>query len=75
MFRNHRFDKWLCHMSKRLQYVFRSLKAGCRLSYRFGEHLYLKVRTLTGFVINIINTRTNDVLGQIHDDGRVCQCG
>ena len=75
MFRNHRFEKWLCHMSKRLQYVYRSLKAGCRRSYRFGQHLYLKVQTATGFVIHIINAVTNDVLGMVHDDGRVCQCG
>ena len=74
MFRNHRFEKWLCHMGGRLQYIYRSLKAGCRMSYKFGEHLYLRVQTATGFIVHIIDLRTDDVLGVIHDSGRVCQC-
>jgi hypothetical protein len=75
MFRNRRFDSWLKDCDRRLQYIYRSFQAGCRLSYKFGEFLYLKVRTATGFVIHIINLRTDSVIGTVDDDGRVYQCG
>ena len=75
MFRNRRFDSWLKDCSKRLQYVYRSFQAGCRMSYVFGEFLYLKVKTATGFIVHIINTLTDSVIGTVEDNGRVCQCG
>lgn len=72
--RKCRFDSWLLHCDRRLQYIFRSLKAGCRTSYRFGEFLYQKVRQGASFVIYIVNKTTGGTVGLVCDDGRVCQC-
>jgi hypothetical protein len=75
MFRNHRFDGWVKDYGRRLQYVYRSFKVGCRMCYVFGEMIYLKVKTAAGFVIHIINAKTDSVIGTVDDAGRVCQCG
>ncbi len=74
MFRKHHFDTWLMNCSRRLQYVYRSFRTGCRMSYRFGDLLYLKVKQGANFVIRIYNATNNALLGVVHDDGKVYQC-